>query len=245
MNVYDEMAEYYDWIYSDELDLKFYLNEARNARGPVLEVACGTGRILLKLIQSGIDATGIDLSDGMLAKLQENAKTLGIRANAIQADMTDFQISRKFNLIIMPYRSFLHLKDSETRKKTLQNLREHLAEGGRLILHTYNPSGEEMGMQGGYHNYDYEEMTAPDGTKYRLDWFLNFEPRGRIGHYKIVLKLYDGRVKEFLMDLSFVTNRELESLLKTAGFRNIKSYCGFSYGTYTNECKEVLSIAER
>jgi SAM-dependent methyltransferase len=245
MKVYDEMCEYYDWIYSDELDLKFYLNEARNARGPVLEVACGTGRILLKLIQSGIDATGIDLSEGMLAKLREKAIALGINAEAIRADMADFRIDKRFNLIIMPYRSFLHLKDGETRRKTLLNLKEHLAEGGRLILHTYNPSSEEAEMQGGYHNYDYEEMTSPDGRRYRLDWFLQFEPRGRIGHYKIVMRLDDGRTKEFLMDLSFVTNRELETLLKGAGFRNIKSYCGFSYGVLNNDCKEVLWIAER
>ncbi|MFH0884141.1 MAG: class I SAM-dependent methyltransferase [Candidatus Micrarchaeota archaeon] len=245
MKVYDEMADYYDWIYSDELDLKFYLNEARNARGPVLEVACGTGRILLRLIQDGIDATGIDVSEGMLKKLQDKAKTLGIKANAIQADMTDFKINRKFNLIIMPYRSFLHLKDSETRGKTLQNLKEHLAKAGRLILHTYNPSNEERSMQDGYHNYDHEEISSPQGMKYRLDWFLHFEPRRRIGHYKIILKPEDGLEKEFLMDLSFVTNRELESLLKSAGFRNIKSYCGFSYGAINNECKEVLWIAER
>ena len=211
----------------------------------MLEVACGTGRILLKLIQSGVDATGIDLSEGMLGRLREKAKALGINAEAIRADMADFRISRKFNLIILPYRSFLHLKDNETRAKTLRNLREHLAEGGRLILHTYNPSGEEMAMQGDYHNYDYEEMKSPDGRKYRLDWFLHYEPRGRIGHYKIVMRLEDGRTKEFLMDLSFMTNRELETLLKAAGFRNIKSYCGFSYGEMNSGCKEVLWIAER
>ena len=60
MRIYDDMAEQYDYIYSDSYDAEFYLREAKNAHGPVLEVACGTGRILLRLLSEGIEATGID-----------------------------------------------------------------------------------------------------------------------------------------------------------------------------------------
>lgn len=245
MKVYDEMAEYYDWIYSDDLDVRFYMNEAKNARGPVLEAACGTGRILLRLLQNGIDATGLDLSEGMLARLREKAKSLGMPVNAVCADMSSFKLEKRFNLIILPYRSFLHLPDEGMRRKTLQNLYAHLAHGGRIIIHAYQPSEEETSMQGEYHHYESEEMVSHDGRPYSLDWYLQYEPRGRVGHYRIVMKLESGEQKEFLMDLSFIENRAMESLLKSAGFRNIKPYCGFAYGQMGQGCKEVLWIAER
>ncbi|MCI0503830.1 class I SAM-dependent methyltransferase [Candidatus Micrarchaeota archaeon] len=245
MEVYDEMAEFYDLIYSDEMDLEFYLREARNARGPVLEVACGTGRILLRLIRDGIDAMGVDLSERMLDKLQEKARSLGIEAKTVRADMAEFSIPRRFNLIILPYRSFLHLKDDALRKKALANFREHLAPGGRLILHTYNPSKEEAGMQGGYHKFDYEELTAPDGRKYSLEWFLHYEPAGRKGHYRISMIIDNREAREFRMDLGYVLPREMEALLKGSGYRNVKAYCGFRYYPLNDECKEVLWIAER
>jgi len=245
MDVYDEMAEYYDMIYSDSLDLEFYLKEARNAEGPVLEVACGTGRILLRLLQDGIDAMGIDLSQGMLEKLHKKAKSLGIKADARHADMRDFRLEKRFKLIIVPYRSFLHLKDDSARKKTLANFHEHLAPGGCLLLHTYNPSKDELGMQGGYHKFDYEEMVAPDGKKYSLEWFLDYEPAGRIGHYKIIMKQGSGKTREFLMDLGYVPTKEMDALLRGAGFRNPRVYCGFGYSPFYEECKEALWIAER
>lgn len=245
MDVYDEMAEYYDMIYSDHIDLDFYLKEARNAQGPVLEVACGTGRILLRLLQEGIDATGIDLSDGMLEKLHKKAKSLGIQANAVHADMREFKLEKRFKLIIVPYRSFLHLLDDSARKKTLANFREHLAPGGCLLLHAYNPSKAEMEMQGGYHKFDYEELSAKDGKRYSLEWFLDYDPAGRVGHYKIILRQGEGKPREFLMDLGYVPIKEMDALLKGAGFRNPRVYCGFGYSPFYDDCKEALWIAER
>jgi SAM-dependent methyltransferase len=244
MKVYDEMSVYYDLIYSDQFDLGFYVREAKNARGPVLEVACGTGRILLALMREGIDVTGIDLSEGMLERLREKAKAAGLAPKAFRADMRDFSLGKEFSLIIVPYRSFLHLKDDQSRKSALAAFRRHLSQNGRLILHTYNPSREELAMQGGYHAFDHEDHTGPDGKEYSLDWFLHYEPVGRIGHYKIVMKREGGATGEFLMDLGFVMPREMEAMLKGAGFRNVKSYCGFGYSPMNDSCKEVLWTAD-
>ncbi len=245
MDVYDQMAEFYDLIYSDSLDLEFYLQEAKNARGPVLEVACGTGRILLRLAKEGIDVTGLDISQGMLAILEKKAKEAGIRAKTHVADMASFRLQRQFSLIIVPYRSFLHLRSDEQRKKALGTFYEHLMPGGRLILHTYNPSEQEKALQGGYHNYEREEVTDPAGRKRALHWYLQYEPRGRVGHYKIIMKADGEKDREFLMDIAFVGEKDMEALLKGAGYRNIKRYCGFSYSPYNESCKEVVWIAER
>lgn len=245
MDVYDEMAEYYDLIYGDQVDIEFYLREARNARGPVLEIACGTGRILLRLLAEGMDATGIDISENMLAMLRRKAKSMGVEPKVLKADMLDFRIEKKFKLIMLPYRSFLHLKDDEERNKALLNFMEHLEEGGRLIVHTYNPSGEELEMLEGFHPFESEEIETGDGKKYRVDWHLHYEPRGRIGHYRIVLTSESGEKHEFSMDLHYVLVNEMQGLLEVCGYRNVRLYCGFDYAQYDENCREALWFAEK
>ena len=74
MDVYERLAGFYDLIYCDTTDLEFYLREAQNAKGPVLEVACGTGRILLSLVEEGIEATGMDISKPMIDVLRQGQK---------------------------------------------------------------------------------------------------------------------------------------------------------------------------
>ncbi len=244
MDVYEEMGEFYDLVYSGHYDLEFYLREARNARGPVLEVACGTGRVLLKLLQEGIDVTGVDLSKNMIGMLKKKAQALGLQPDVRLADMRDFHIDRKFRLVILPYRSFLHLRNDEERRKALLNFKEHLEPGGRLILHLYNASREDREMSGGYHHFDSEELSMPDGTPYRLDWFLDYDRKQGVGHYRIVL-LENNREHRYEMDLAYLPVKKVRALLELCGYRNIKLYCGFDYGQFDEDCKEAVWIAEK
>lgn len=245
MEVYDDMAEYYDLAYSDQLDADFYLREARNARGAVLEVACGTGRILLRLLSEGIDAMGIDTSEKMLAVLRRKAESMGVEPKALKADMLDFKMDKRFRLIMIPYRSFLHLKDDSERKKALLNFREHLEAGGRLIIHTYNPSKDELEMVDGFHLFESEEMATEDGRRYKVDWHLHYEPKGRIGRYKIVLTFENGESHEFSMELHYVLENDMQKLLQACGYKNIRLYCGFDYDPYDENCREALWFAEK
>lgn len=243
MEVYDEMAEYYDFVYGDEWDLGFYLNEARNARGSVLEAACGTGRILISLAKEGIDITGFDISEKMLGMLRKKAAKDGINPDVRHANMVDFRIDKKFNLIIVPYRSFLHLSSESERKAALKNFYEHLNPGGRLIIHAYNPSKDELLMTGKFHNFDFETISG-GGKEITLSWYLKYEPEDGAGNYRIVLQ-DGGKTVEYGMKIYFVSQKEMGSLLERSGYRNIKSYCGFDYAPFNPDCREALWIAER
>ena len=243
MQVYEDMAECYDLIYSDYMDLEFYLREARNARGSVLEAGCGTGRILLHLIQAKIDAVGLDTSKAMLDVLKRKAEKKGLHPSVLLADMADFRIDKRFKLIIIPYRSFLHLKDDRERMKALKNFYSHLAEGGRLIIHTYNLSDEERQMTGGFHPLDSDEAISPDGKIHRLNWFLDYRPDEAMGLYKIVIASDDGKTREFVMSIYFASPKSVQDMLKASGFKDIKAYCGFDYSAFNSDCREVMLIA--
>src|SRR5262245_40899286 len=100
--LYDILFEHLD------LGLSFYLDLAKSAHGPVLDVACGTGRIMLPCLQAGIDIEGLDLFAGMLNRFRHKAAALGFNPVLHQANMSGFQLHRRFALIMIPFNAFVH-----------------------------------------------------------------------------------------------------------------------------------------
>jgi SAM-dependent methyltransferase len=124
-------------------DVAFYLRPAREAAGPVLELACGTGRIAVPLAVAGIDITGVDISDGMLAIAQRKRDALPETARARlmlhSGDMCALELDRRFGLIIVAFRSFQHLLTIDLQRRALAVMRRHLVPGGRVVLHLFDP----------------------------------------------------------------------------------------------------------
>ncbi|SDR11346.1 class I SAM-dependent methyltransferase [Natronobacterium texcoconense] len=139
---FDEWAGFYDANYEDQEigDVEFYVNLAQEVDGPVLEVGCGTGRIYLDLLRAGVDAYGIDISEEMLAILEQKADEADLTPSVRQSDMTDFVPTRKYELIIVPFRTFLHNVTIADQKAALRQLREALVPDGRLVLNFFVPS---------------------------------------------------------------------------------------------------------
>ena len=105
-------ARYYDAAYAvlraPSQDVAFYVELARAAGGPVLELACGTGRVLLEIARQGIACAGVDLSPRMLARLRAKGAPPSLRL--VQAPMQRFDLgSDRFALIYSAFRGFQHL----------------------------------------------------------------------------------------------------------------------------------------
>jgi SAM-dependent methyltransferase len=244
MELYDKMARYYDLIYNGAYDTEFYLREAKDSKGPVLEVACGTGRILLDLLSDGIDIAGLDSSKGMLEELEAKAKGRSLRPGLFHGDMRDFLIKRKFKLIMIPYRSILHLTNKD-KKKAIANMASHLEKGGKLIIHSYNLDSEHKKLVKGFHPIDHEDCVTKDGNPYRVDWYMEYHPEEDSGDYRIDLQ-FQGKLHDehaFSMKLYFIGQGEMEAMLKDRGFKDIRLYCGFDYSSFDKNCREMIWIA--
>ena len=143
---YDQFAEYYDHVlpYRNREDVGFFVDLARAARGPVLEVACGTGRVLLPCARAGAEVVGIDLSAGMLdvcrQRLARERPEVQARVELHEADMRTLDLGRQFDLITAPFRGFQHLLTVEDQQRALRAIRRHLADDGRFVLDLFNPS---------------------------------------------------------------------------------------------------------
>ena len=109
------IAKYYDEIFKKARNISFYKRHAKKAGGSILELACGTGRILIPLAKLGYQVTGLDLSEDMLAVFREKIsknKNLKKKITLSQGDMESFNLGRKFKLIFVSNTSFLLLKSN-------------------------------------------------------------------------------------------------------------------------------------
>ncbi len=227
---YDSFAEYYDHVvpYRDRPDVRFFTGLAREAAGPVLEVGCGTGRVLIPCARAGATMVGLDLSPGMLEvcrrKLAEEPPEVRARVELVHGDMRDFDLARTFALITLPFRSFQHLQQVEAQRAALGVLRRHLAPGGRLVLDLFNPAlpflGDERWLK-----VPMEEpaVTLPDGRRFvRSMRSVSRDYFNQVQDIEIVTQVTwpDGR-EERLADrtrLRYTFRFEAEHLLVREGF---------------------------
>src|SRR5580704_4203890 len=113
---YRVTAKYYDAAYSakqDLVDLPFYLELARQSPGPILEIACGTGRVLIPIARRGIEIHGVDNSLPMLEILKGNLagepQDVRGRVTLHEGDMRDFRLGAQYPLVIIPFRPMQHM----------------------------------------------------------------------------------------------------------------------------------------
>ena len=167
---YQDVAENYDRylevMYAHDDHHKnfqeFYLDLSRKyGAGGVVDVACGTGAVLLYLAERGIDIDGTDLSEEMCKVAAAKADAMGLRLNIIPADMTAFSSGRKYSLAIIARSGFMHLPTQALQEAALRNLREQLLPGGILTLNTFDPWPPMQAAQ---------MQTTPEDYSFRLEY---------------------------------------------------------------------------
>ena len=169
---YGCFAEFYDHVvpYRSRPDLDFYVAIAREADGPVLEVGCGTGRVLLPCARAGAEMVGLDLSPDMLAVLRRGLAgepaDVQARVRVVEGDMRTFDLDEAFPVAVLPFRSFQHMLTPEDQRAALRRIRAHLRPGGRIVLDLFNPSIPMLG-DAAWAKYPVPEpeFTMPDGRR--------------------------------------------------------------------------------
>jgi 2-polyprenyl-3-methyl-5-hydroxy-6-metoxy-1,4-benzoquinol methylase len=102
-------GDLYDILMQDvRYGIDFYLQAARESKGPVLDICCGTGRILLPCMQAGADVDGLDLSQAILDTLRKKAASLQLAPRLYRADMSDFELPRRYALVMITFNAFIH-----------------------------------------------------------------------------------------------------------------------------------------
>ena len=126
-----------------EGEVDFYVEEAMDCGGPVLELGCGTGRVLLPIARSGIEITGIDIDNGLLevlrGKLNGEDREVAQRIHILESDMAAFSTEKSYEIVIAPYRAFQQLLTSADQRQALDCVYRHLETGGRFVFNAFDP----------------------------------------------------------------------------------------------------------
>jgi ubiquinone/menaquinone biosynthesis C-methylase UbiE len=156
-------GRHYDLVNEDVVeDIPFFLRQAKKYGEPVLELACGTGRITIPLAEQGFQITGLDINDSMLAQARRKSTEKGLNIEWLKSDCRDFNLNRKFNLIFIPFNTLVHLLDLKSIESCFACARRHLADQGRFIVDVFNPRLEIL-IRDSSKRYPVAEYTDPDG----------------------------------------------------------------------------------
>ncbi len=141
-NLYpDFFARFYDVIYHqvrDGVDNRFYLDRIGECKGKILEIGSGTGRLLTEALASGADIYGIDISPAMIEVLRTKLPSEQRQRISLQS-IVDFRSGSGYDLIIAPFRVFMHLTEITDQLNALNNVCRNLKPGGKFIFDVFNP----------------------------------------------------------------------------------------------------------
>lgn len=212
----------YDLEYaSQHEDVQFYTALARRLRGPVCELGCGNGRILLPIARAGVTIHGVDASPAMLEdlarKVRKEPVDVQLRASWHEGDFGS--LAGPYGLVIWPFNALHHVRGHKALLDTLGRIRAALRDDGVLALDCYLP---DPGLYARDPRLRYEERAdVHPGTGERLlSWEEGWwEAENKVHHVVYVWQRADGREERLHLALHMYELEELRSLLSRAGFR--------------------------
>jgi SAM-dependent methyltransferase len=249
------LAEFYDAIplYRDRRDIEFYVALARESGGPVLELGCGTGRVLLPTARAGIEIVGLDCSAAMLercrVKLRAERDDVRQRVHLLRGDMAAFALGRRFALITTPFRSFQHLLRVDEQLACLAAARRQLAPGGRLVLEVFHPRPAALHDPAWTEEReDVPETRLEDGRTFRRAVRIAaFHRAEQVNDVEMVFYIThpDGRSERVAerFPMRYCFRFELEHLLTRAGFQVESLFGGFDRVPFADDSHDIIFIA--
>lgn len=217
---YARIADLYDNYVRVSLDIPFFIEYAEQAQN-VLDLMSGTGRVSIPLARAGANLTCVDSSPEMLAYLRQKSYQQGVDLQIVQADVTDLDLGRTFDLVLLPFNSFAEITDPADQRKALNAIRRHIAPGGKFILTLHNPPVRLQTVGQGLKLRN--KLAEPDRTI--LLWSEEeYDPASQLVSGMQFVEVYDAAgvlVEKRFVELSFFLHKpaELEELLAQAGFR--------------------------
>lgn len=248
--IYDEHPELYDVQYlSYRDDLPFYLRLAADRDTAVLEIGAGSGRVTEALARAGHEVVGLDASAAMLARARERLAEAGVaqRTELVEADMRDFDLQRRFGLVIAPFNALMHAYTLDDQDATLSCVRRHLAPGGVFAFDLYVPRLGSLGVLRSEPTLIGHDPRATNVGS-RTDLFLvqHDDPDNQLltTTYFRDTTAADGVVRRTVTTLRqrYYTRFEIERALRSAGLA-VRLYGDFDRSRFDSRSTHLIGVA--
>jgi ubiquinone/menaquinone biosynthesis C-methylase UbiE len=207
-------------------DVAFYVELAREADGPIVELAVGTGRVAIPVAQAiGRPVIGIDTSPAMLEQAREHAAEAGVELDLHEGDMRDLSVDEPAALVYCPFRALLHLPTWADRRRTFERVAASLRPGGRFAWNAFA--------------FDHAVGVRLDGA--HLDDPVPHTIHYAVGDNRVDIVLDDGALSR----IWWATKNEWLGLVDVAGFEVEALYGGFEHEPFGDESREYVFVARR
>lgn len=229
---------FYDFAWVERQDdINFYLDIAKQfGKKGVLEIGCGTGRVLLKTAELGINIDGIDPNKRRITICKKALKPIlklnpQLKCSVSNNIIQDYQTNKKYSLATMPFRVFQHLLTTEAQEDTLIKIRNKLMSKGILVFDIFNPDIKMLANDEYKQEFGEEEHFADYGLKFtkkdkivKRDYFKQLQFSEEIFEFNL-----DGKKKKIIdrYTTRYSFKSEIENLLKYVGFKVLNVYGGF------------------
>jgi SAM-dependent methyltransferase len=251
-------AKYYDGAYGamrDLVDAPFYVELAKEYGGPVLEIGCGTGRVLLDIARQGIEIHGVDNSAPMLAILREHlARENAAVSNKVtlhSADMRELRLDRKFPLATIPFRPMQHMHTVDDQVRALKSAAAHLAEGGTLAFDVFYPKYEVLPLGIGEERLE-AEWSPRDEPQTVIRRYFRKEAVDKINQnftLTFIFRIYrDGNLtaeENETLKMSYYSYPHLRALFLLAGLEPVAEYGSFARTPLDNTAEEMIFLLRK
>jgi SAM-dependent methyltransferase len=221
----EAFADGYDeWSAHMTADVAFYVELARAADGPLVELAVGNGRVAIPVAKAtGRRVIGIDTSPAMLAQARTRAAAAGVDLDLRMCDMRDLSLAEPAALVYCPFRALLHLPTWADRRRTFERVAASLRPGGRFAWNAFAFDHRFAARRDGVH----QDEPGPHTVRYL------------VGDNRVDIVRDDGATSS----LWWATKNEWLGLVDVAGLEVEALYGGFRREPYTADSREYVFIA--
>jgi SAM-dependent methyltransferase len=252
-DTFETIARFYDLLYGErEDDLPMWLELTETVDGPILEVGCGTGRVMIPLLQHDRQVTGLDISPLALQATQDkvDAGGFGRLATLRLADMRHFDLPEKdFAFAFIPINTFMHCETIVDQQAALSTIAGHLRPGGELVIDLFHPDPQSLLEADG--RLLLETMLIDELTKHTVQWFIIRRLRlaDQIQDVTFILDEIqkDGRMRRETISfpLRYLHRFEMELLLRNAGFNLIDILGDYDLSPSNDESPRMIFVAQK
>lgn len=249
---YDSFEEFrdpltYDVVCDDfEADRPCVEQWAGLLGGPLLDVACGTGRMALHLAAQGYQVTGVDVVPEMIARARQKTAERSLSIEWVVADARNFQLGRQFPFIYMLGNAFQFFLTRQDQQALLRCIREHLDPDGCFLFETRNPSPRNL-LQ--VRHLDPQIYKMPGGGQLVVTEQQHYDPITQLQHYTCPYRwhLPGGQVVEKIRRtaLRYVFPQEMEALLYYNGFQIRACYGSWQQEPLTANSPAMIYVCQR
>jgi SAM-dependent methyltransferase len=255
---YQVTAKYYNGAYAakqDLVDLPFYLELAERSQAPILEIACGTGRVLLPIARRGIEIHGVDNSLPMLEILKTTlaAEPAGVRQRITlhAGDMRNFRLGASFPLVIMPFRPMQHMHTVPDQVSALTSAAAHLSDTGIFAFDVFYPKFEMIHDRLGEEVQEMEWSSTSDPATIVRRYFRkdSIDKINQIFSFTFIYRTFQAEklILEEMEDfkLSYFTYQHLRALFLLAGLEPVAEYGSFAKDPLDNRSEQMIFLLRK